>query len=61
VTPFLQRGDVRLLDIDQVFADPSHADISASEVRRAVRAGEPVDDLVPLEVARALQGYTSAR
>jgi nicotinic acid mononucleotide adenylyltransferase len=43
-----------------VFENPRHAGISATEVRRRVRAGEPVDDLVPPVVARALEGYTAS-
>jgi nicotinate-nucleotide adenylyltransferase len=43
-----------------VFENPGHAGISATEVRRRVRAGEPVDDLVPPVVAQALEGYTAS-
>jgi nicotinic acid mononucleotide adenylyltransferase len=61
LSPFLDAADVRFLDIGEVFDDVSDAEVSASEVRRLVRAGSAVDHLVPPEVARALQGYTSAR
>ncbi len=52
---------VRVLESSDVFADDSRAGISASNVRRLVRAGEDVSGLVPPEVALALRGYTSAR
>ena len=61
VARFAERANVHVLDHRDVFAVTSEAEISASEVRRAVRAGDPVDHLVPPEVARALRGYTSAR
>lgn len=41
-------GDVELLRIDQ-------RPISSSEVRARVAAGEPIDDLVPAEVAREIE------
>lgn len=54
-------GDVQLLEIDQL-------PISSSEIRARVAAGEPVDDLVPEEVAREIErlglygsGLTSSR
>lgn len=61
VARFAERGNMHFLDRRDVFAELFEAEISASEVRRAVRAGDPVDHLVPPEVARALRGYTSAR
>lgn len=61
ITRFLDGGTVRLFEVGDVFEDPSIADISASDVRRALRSGEAVDRLVPPEVAAALRGYTSAR
>jgi nicotinate-nucleotide adenylyltransferase len=53
------RSDLVWLDVADVFDDPAHADISATEVRRRLRAGEPIDGLVPQAVGFALGGYTS--
>jgi nicotinic acid mononucleotide adenylyltransferase len=50
--------NVELVESDSVFPDPRYAEISASDVRRRLRAGEPVNDLVPPLVAVALAGYT---
>lgn len=47
-------------DVPDVFENPRYAGISATEVRRRVRAGQPVDDLVPPVVAKALEGYTAS-
>lgn len=55
----VNRDDVRVLDASEVFADPSHAALSASEVRRRARSGEPIDGLVPPEVAVGIGGYTA--
>jgi nicotinic acid mononucleotide adenylyltransferase len=54
-------GQVRVLEPADVFKDPSTAAISGTDVRRLHRAGRPVSELVPAEVALALRGYTSAR
>ena len=51
----------RLLDPSDVFRDAVTAAVSGTDVRRRVRSGAPVSDLVPPEVAVALRGYTSAR
>ena len=41
---------------DRVVAfELSSPDVSSSEVRRRVAAGEPIDDLVPAEVARLIE------
>lgn len=52
--------DVEVLEPSDVFTDPAHMEIAATDVRKRVRAGLPVDDLVPPAVAGALGGYTSA-
>lgn len=44
----LPEGDVEVLEIDQ-------RPISSSEIRTRVAAGEPVDDLVPEQVAREIE------
>jgi len=58
----VERGGVavpeRYVRLSDVFEVGDHAQISASDVRRRVLEGEPVDDLVPPVVARALRGYT---
>ena len=54
----IDRGDVQVLD---VFDDPDITSISATEVRRRVRAGTSVSGLVPREVEVALEGYTADR
>ncbi len=54
------RPDLRWLDISDVFERPGDEEISATEVRRLIRAGEPIDHLVPPAVGVALRGYTSA-
>lgn len=56
----LLRDDVLVLDQHDVFDDDEAASISATEVRRLVRAGVPVDHLVPRVVAESLEGYTAA-
>jgi nicotinic acid mononucleotide adenylyltransferase len=67
----LDRENIRLLDVrpdggpepdgSEVFTDPRHEDLSATDVRRMVAAGIDVSNLVPPEVAAAIGGYTSAR
>lgn len=57
----IARQGLQILDATDVFASPEVASISATDVRRLVRLGRPVDDLVPREVGLALEGYTSAR
>ena len=52
---------LRWLDVADVFERPGDEALSATEVRRRVRAGEPFADLVPQAVAAALRGYTSLR
>ena len=55
----VERDGPGSLSVADAFEDPRHAGISATEVRRRIRAGEPVDDLVPPVVAKALEGYTA--
>jgi nicotinic acid mononucleotide adenylyltransferase len=57
----LSRTDVEVMDPAEAFAGAGEGDVSATEVRRRLRSGEPVDELVPQAVALALQGYTAAR
>jgi len=47
------------IGIDEAFENERYAAISATEVRRRLRAGEPVNDLVPPVVAKALERYTA--
>lgn len=54
------RPGLHVLPVDAVFDDPADAAISASEVRRRIRAGRPVAGLVPPVVARGLERYTAA-
>jgi nicotinic acid mononucleotide adenylyltransferase len=44
----------------EAFENVRYAGISATDVRRRLRAGQPVDDLVPPVVAKALEGYTAS-
>jgi nicotinic acid mononucleotide adenylyltransferase len=53
------RNEVEVIDAATVFANPADAAISATEVRRRVRDGLPVDGLVPPAVAARLEGYTA--
>lgn len=51
-------GIIAILDPAQVFASPDIGEISASEVRRRLRTGMEIQDLVPPAVSRRLGGYT---
>lgn len=55
------RPGLRWLEVDEVFNRPTDASLSATEVRRRVRAGESIDVLVPRAVLLALGGYTSRK
>jgi nicotinic acid mononucleotide adenylyltransferase len=57
----VERDDVRILEVEEVFDDPGLAVVSSTEVRRRIRAGEGFEALVPSEVAVDLAGYTSAK
>jgi nicotinic acid mononucleotide adenylyltransferase len=57
----IPRDDVVVLGVDEVFGDDAQALLSATEVRKRVRAGESVVDLVPPGVALAIEGYTRTR
>ena len=57
----ISRTDVEVMDPADVFAGAGDAGVSGTEVRRRLRMGEPIDQLVPPEVALALRGYTAAR
>lgn len=57
----VERDDVHAIDERDIFANAADAEISATEVRRRVRSGEPFDHLVPAGVALALGGYTAER
>lgn len=57
----VQRGDVTVLDVREVFDTDADGSISSTEVRRRIRAGRRVDGLVPPGVAAKLAGYTAAR
>ncbi len=46
--------DTALLPPNAVLADTPMMDISSTEVRRRVRRGEPIDDMVPPKVAQAI-------
>jgi len=46
-------------EVLDAFADARSAAISATEVRRRVRRGQPVDSLVPPVVAQVLERYTA--
>ena len=46
--------DAALLPPNAVLADTPMMDISSTEVRRRVRRGEPIDDMVPPKVAQAI-------
>jgi nicotinic acid mononucleotide adenylyltransferase len=52
-------GPYEVMSVTEAFSDPSYAAISATEVRRRVRAGLDVNALVPAVVAQALGRYTS--
>jgi nicotinic acid mononucleotide adenylyltransferase len=54
------REQIRVLDPAIVFDDAEEMTISATEVRRRVRAGSDISGLVPPAVADAVEGYTSA-
>lgn len=56
----VHREDVVLLDPGDAFEDLRDAAVSATEVRRRVRAGRAVDAFVPRVVAESLEGYTAA-
>lgn len=56
----IDREGVELLDPGEAFDDPADAAVSATEVRRLLRAGHPVDAMVPPVVAESLEGYTAA-
>jgi len=55
------RPGLRWLEVDAVFNKASQRALSATEVRRRVRRGESVEDLVPPAVVLALGGYTRPR
>jgi nicotinic acid mononucleotide adenylyltransferase len=57
----VSRADVQVMDPADAFAGAAESEVSGREVRRRLRFGEPVDELVPPAVALALQGYTAAR
>jgi nicotinic acid mononucleotide adenylyltransferase len=59
--PVRGRAGLVWLEIADVFERRGDEDVSATEVRRRIRAGEPVGDLVPPTVEVALEGYTSAK
>ncbi|MGZ5473827.1 MAG: hypothetical protein ACXW31_11770, partial [Thermoanaerobaculia bacterium] len=40
-----------------VFADNATVPVSSTEIRRRVRAGEPIEDLVPPPVSRYIHHY----
>jgi nicotinic acid mononucleotide adenylyltransferase len=56
----IERSGVRSLRTAEVFSDEQEMSISATEVRRRLREGRGIGDLVPPGVASALGGYTSA-
>jgi nicotinic acid mononucleotide adenylyltransferase len=57
----ISRTDVEVMDPAEAFAGAGGGDVSGTEVRRRMRVGEPIDELVPPAVALALRGYTAAR
>ncbi len=57
----VSRADVQVMDPTEAFAGADEGEVSGTEVRRRLRIGEAVDELVPPAVALALQGYTAAR
>jgi nicotinic acid mononucleotide adenylyltransferase len=57
----ISRAEVQVMDPTEAFAGADEGEVSGTEVRRRLRMGEPVDELVPPAVALALQGYTAAR
>lgn len=57
----MTRTDVQVMDPADAFAGADDGEVSGTEVRRRLRSGEPVDQLVPPGVALALRGYTAAR
>lgn len=52
-------GPYEVVMAAEAFSNPANASISATDVRRRVRAGRDVNALVPAVVANALEGYTS--
>ncbi|MGH2759750.1 MAG: hypothetical protein ACRDKJ_09315 [Actinomycetota bacterium] len=54
-------NDGHVLEPGEVFEDRALAAISSTEVRRRVRDGVSVADLVPPEVVVDLEGYTAAK
>jgi nicotinic acid mononucleotide adenylyltransferase len=56
----VERDGPGMISAAEVFENPRLAGISATEVRRRIRAGESVEDLVPPVVAQALEGYTAS-
>jgi nicotinic acid mononucleotide adenylyltransferase len=57
----LERTDLRVLEAAEVFEEPLQGTISSTEVRRRIREGVAVEDLVPPEVVVDLEGYTAAK
>lgn len=57
----LERTDLRVLETAEVFEEPLQGTISSTEVRRRIRKGVAVEDLVPPEVVLDLEGYTAAK
>jgi nicotinic acid mononucleotide adenylyltransferase len=55
------RPELRWLEVGEVFERSGDEALSATEVRRRVRAGESVEGLVPQAVVLALRGYTSLK
>lgn len=53
----VDRSDVEVIDEQAVFGATDLALISASDVRRRLSEGMPIDELVPPLVARRLEGY----
>jgi nicotinate-nucleotide adenylyltransferase len=46
-----------IANLHLVFAENATVPVSSTEVRRRLRAGEPIDDLVPPRVSRYIQRY----
>ncbi len=57
----ISRAEVQVMDPTEAFTGADEGEVSGTEVRRRLRMGEPVDELVPPAVALALRGYTAAR
>lgn len=47
----------KIPNLNVVFAENATVPVSSTEVRRRIRAGEPIDDLVPPRVSRYIQHH----